>query len=267
MAIAGLVALCVASGHSLACAQAVRVALTPVDSVIAPGSEFVMRIAVTQAGPAFNGYEAVIDFDPTALSFVPVLPVSQQEGSYMRSVCGNTYHRFHPPAGSDSLKVTHVLLCGGPTLTGPGVLYKLRFRAAAQPRTTRVEFRRIEFTNGGPLIPVLPTNSRISIGSPTDAGSPGVGAAGTRLRISPNPFNPATVVQVMTAADGFQSLVVHDAAGRRVRLLQQGRFGPGSRLVAWDGRNDGGLRLSSGVYVVTLRASGQSMSERVVLLK
>ncbi|TMQ74291.1 MAG: hypothetical protein E6K81_00215 [Candidatus Eisenbacteria bacterium] len=96
-------------------AQGVTVALTPSVPSVAPGSTFVVYVDVTQAGSLFNGFDAVIGYDPTALTLTPMSPLSLQEGSYMKSACGLRYHRFRPGADCDT--ATDVLLCDGIALT------------------------------------------------------------------------------------------------------------------------------------------------------
>jgi len=63
-------------------------------------AEFDLELRVTQAGSAFNGFDADVSFDPSAITFVPLSPTSLQQGSLMTSACGNTFHRFTASAGT-----------------------------------------------------------------------------------------------------------------------------------------------------------------------
>ena len=76
------------------------------------------------------------------------------------------------------------------------------------------------------------------------------------------------LVRSKTKADraGVQRLAVRDVQGRRVRRLTEGWSPAGSRVVAWDGRDDAGGRLPAGVYLVTLEVAGRTASQRVTLL-
>lgn len=261
-----LLGLAVALAFSSAKAQGVAVALSPVDSVVAPDTQFDVRIDVVQAGHPFNTYEAVIEFDPTVLTFVQ-RPDAEQEGNYMKSQCGVTFNIFSYTSGSDSMKVTHSLLCANTSVTGPGVLYKLRFQASTQASSTEIRFRRVEFFNAGfDVQPVNTTNSSLIIGDPTDSPSPRRPTKNT-IRVSPNPFNPVTSIRVETTVGGPQRVVVHDLLGRRVRLLQEGSFGEGQRVITWDGRDDRGVVLPSGAYLVTLIHPNGRTSRPIVLLK
>lgn len=245
-------------------AQGVHVALAPTDSTVTPGATFELHIEVTEAGSLFNAYDAVVEYDPSALTFLPMSPLSLQEGSYMKTACGNTFHRFL--AQGDSLTIAHSLLCYQIALPGPGLLYRLRFRASTTPQFTQVRFRSILFYNAGFYVnPVIASDALVRIGTMSDAAPPA--APGARLRAAPNPFNPSTTITVETSTAAMQALWVRDVAGRPVRLLQRDRFAAGSRTVEWDGRDDRGRSLPAGVYMVTLDAGEHRAAHRIVLVK
>lgn len=97
-----------------------------------------------------------------------------------------------------------------------------------------------------------------------------VSAWGTapRLRAAPNPFNPSTLLGVSLPEAGVVDLHVFDVAGRRVRTLIGGKTMPrGSHEILWDGRDDDGRLLASGVYVIRMDTEGRSLARRVTLLK
>jgi hypothetical protein len=64
---------------------------------------------------------------------------------------------------------------------------------------------------------------------------------------------------------GAARLDLYDVAGRLVRSLGQGMTGPGRYLLTWDRRDEGGARVSRGVYVLRLRAGGAGDSKKLVL--
>ena len=99
--------------------------------------------------------------------------------------------------------------------------------------------------------------------------APGTAAAPvTRLRPNrPNPFNPRTTLEYSVGI-GTVTLEVFDIAGRRVRGLEGPlQRAPGDYVVTWDGRDDAGRSLPSGLYVVRLRAGLVQASRTVVLLR
>ncbi len=83
----------------------------------------------------------------------------------------------------------------------------------------------------------------------------------------PNPFNPATSIGFTLARAGGIRLGVYDLSGRRVRVLASGELPAGEHRVTWDGRDDTGRALSSGLYLLRLSGSGFVDSRRVTLIK
>lgn len=84
----------------------------------------------------------------------------------------------------------------------------------------------------------------------------------------PNPFNPETTIRFDVPTRGRVRLEVYNMLGQRVRRLVDEVLDPLSRVeVQWNGRDDRGSELASGVYVVRLSASGFVSSRRLMLLK
>jgi flagellar hook assembly protein FlgD len=63
------------------------------------------------------------------------------------------------------------------------------------------------------------------------------------------------------------SVVVYDVRGSRVRTLVSGAQAAGKHVVEWDGRNDSGSPVGSGVYFYRMTTSGFSSVRKMVLLK
>lgn len=83
----------------------------------------------------------------------------------------------------------------------------------------------------------------------------------------PNPFNPSTTIRFELAARGPASLRVYDVRGHLVRTLVDGDADAGTTSVTWDGRDDSGRAVASGVYVYRLRTGSTAESRKMVLLK
>ena len=83
----------------------------------------------------------------------------------------------------------------------------------------------------------------------------------------PNPFNPSTTIHYEVPASAQVALSVYDVGGRLVRRLVNDQKPRGSHVVRWDGRDEGGQEVSSGVYFVLLRSAGFTLTKRMVLLK
>ena len=83
----------------------------------------------------------------------------------------------------------------------------------------------------------------------------------------PNPFNPSTHIpfQLKTGAD--YELAVYDMTGRRVRLLESGYKTAGLYTSVWNGRNDKGELVGSGVYMIRLKSGDRQVLRKATLLK
>lgn len=83
----------------------------------------------------------------------------------------------------------------------------------------------------------------------------------------PNPFNQATKIGFTLTKSGLVSLNIYDALGRKVRTLVSDHLSSGYESVVWDGKNDSGKELASGIYFYQLKAGDLSETKKLVLLK
>lgn len=83
----------------------------------------------------------------------------------------------------------------------------------------------------------------------------------------PNPFNPETRIMYDIAEPGFARLVVIDMLGRQIRMLAAEPHQRGRYIVTWDGKDDRGLTVSSGMYLYRLQSGTMTLSGKMTLLK
>jgi hypothetical protein len=83
----------------------------------------------------------------------------------------------------------------------------------------------------------------------------------------PNPFNPTTTIRYSVADPGDVEIVVFNVRGQRVRTLVNKTSPPGHYRAVWDGRNDAGYPVASGVYFYRFRAPGYRDVKKMVVLK
>jgi hypothetical protein len=83
----------------------------------------------------------------------------------------------------------------------------------------------------------------------------------------PNPFNPVTTIRFAIAKPGWVVLRVYNVAGRPVRTLVKGRREIDRYEATWDGRDDGGRLVASGVYLYELDAPGYLETKKMVLVR
>jgi len=83
----------------------------------------------------------------------------------------------------------------------------------------------------------------------------------------PNPFNPSTTLEYSIPAESHISLVVYDALGRKVAILVDGIMKPGSYTAVWDGRDESGSMLGSGLYIYRFTAGSFTAQGKVMFLR
>lgn len=83
----------------------------------------------------------------------------------------------------------------------------------------------------------------------------------------PNPFNATTEIIFNTEEASNVSLDVYNIAGQKIKTLVDGQFNAGSHSVVWDGANNAGSVVSSGVYFYKLSVNDQSDTKKMVLIK
>ena len=88
----------------------------------------------------------------------------------------------------------------------------------------------------------------------------------------PNPFNPETWIPYILGQDSYVRITIYDAQGAIVRRLELGYRSEGyyttrGRAAHWDGRNDVGERVASGIYFYQLETENVSLLRKMVILK
>lgn len=83
----------------------------------------------------------------------------------------------------------------------------------------------------------------------------------------PNPFNSTTTIRFSIPETRKTSLIVYNVLGQKVRTLIHGRVDAGSQRVIWDGMDDAGHSVASGVYICRLKSGSQSQSRKMILAK
>lgn len=91
--------------------------------------------------------------------------------------------------------------------------------------------------------------------------------AGLQLGVGPNPMAAETSIRFRANAGAAYSVSVYDLRGRRVRELVQGTATGLGDVLTWDGRDQGGRALSTGVYFVQLQSGPQVLTRKVILAR
>jgi len=83
----------------------------------------------------------------------------------------------------------------------------------------------------------------------------------------PNPFNPATDIKFSLPRSANVNLSVYDVSGRLVRTLLTGKLVAGTHSERWDGRDEAGLNVASGIYFARLQVAGETSIKPMALVR
>jgi len=110
------------------------------------------------------------------------------------------------------------------------------------------------------VVPVSPDPTAVTETPPTSVLTWGLEPG------RPSPFREVTELEYAVAERAAVRLSVYDLAGRRVRVLVDGVLEPDRYRATWDGRDDRGRRLASGIYFVRYEAGPAAITRRVIRL-
>lgn len=234
----------------------------------APGEEFDVFVEIPAVGDPINGYDAVIGFDSDRLELMLPVPASAGEGALFTTACPQRFLSVGVAPDSVSTSIAHVILCAGTSVTGPGTLYRLRFRARGLTGSTDLELLdgTAAYEAGSYVTPLSTSGATVVIGGPTAA--PPAPRGVLDFHATPNPFNPRTELVLESTEVQQIRIELFTLAGRSVATLYDGLVGEGPFRTVFDGRDRSGRRLSSGSYLARLTSSnGSSVTTRLVLLR
>jgi flagellar hook assembly protein FlgD len=83
----------------------------------------------------------------------------------------------------------------------------------------------------------------------------------------PNPFNPTTSFSYVIPQTADVSIAIYNIRGELVRTLESGNQTAGRHETNWNGLNDGGQIVSSGIYIYSLISESQTISKQMLFLK
>ena len=83
----------------------------------------------------------------------------------------------------------------------------------------------------------------------------------------PNPFNPSTTINFSLQQSGKIELVVYNLKGQKVKTLAKNSFAKGEHQVIWNGIDDEGNAVSSGMYFYQLKSDSYSVARKMLLMK
>ena len=175
------------------------------------------------------------------------------------SLTGVTLYAYEPARG---LLATRHILGGAYELPLPPGVYEMAARTHSQEQGQRIyELGRVEMHGD--------RTWDIVLGDPTAVEDQSAGRP-HRFALEqnyPNPFNAGTTVRFALESDGAVELMVFDLLGQKVRTLVRDRRAAGPQAVRWNGRDEAGRVVATGVYLYRLQAGDRVTSRRMLLLR
>jgi len=202
------------------------------------------------AGPSLCVFSQ--DITPVVLKFFTAVPTAagislEWETSTEREVAGFRVYRRFASSSEAETRVTTALIPGGQPA------YAYIDRGVTHGETYR--YRLVEVTTSGEehsLSEITATASlppgEVSLFPPT-----------------PNPSNPTTTLSFHVPKEGRVVLAVFDVFGRKIRTIVDAVYRPGRYTLPWDGRQESGLAVASGIYFARLRVDDIAVTQRIVL--
>ena len=83
----------------------------------------------------------------------------------------------------------------------------------------------------------------------------------------PNPFNPETSILLQTSTTGKTTLKIYNIRGNLIKTLFEGFLPAGSRTFRWNGTQDDGKEVPSGVYIISAKNNGKSVRQKAILIR
>ena len=253
-------------------------------TVLSPGTRFSLSTSATRIrkGDIFTlrlnaaditdlaGWQTDIAFDPALLKVNGASGIN--EGNFLKQGNGRTFfqkgtikNKQGSVTGIKSARISR----GG--ATGEGRLLSIRFTALANGQG-RVVFRNFRAGNSaGQTIPSTLPEIIIAVGNTPAA--PVLLPDETALLVNyPNPFNPETWIPYQLAVSAEVALRIYAANGALVRTLDLGHQSAGiyayrSRAAYWDGKNEVGEPVASGIYFYTLTAGDFTATRKMLIRK
>ena len=107
----------------------------------------------------------------------------------------------------------------------------------------------------------------LSLAAPTSNDDTVVPAILSGVTNYPNPFNPNTTIALALAKDAEVSVRIFNVKGQVIRTLLNGNVKAGIHNLLWNGADDDGNTVSSGIYLVKVQGAGFSKSHKMTLMK
>jgi hypothetical protein len=211
-----------------------------------------VKVALRLSGNAgeVKGFSASVEFDAAQLEFVSAALTSDMQSPLARVF-------FWAGCEDSAVKVDLAVLGTDVTIGGSGDAAVLTFRVLSGDYALEFADATLRGADNEALAADL--NGCVS--------HPEVPTAFRLVQNAPNPFNPRTTVAYDVPVSSEMSIRVYDVTGRLVTTLVDGVVEPGRHAVTWNGTNDAGEGVGTGVYFCVMDATDYHATRKMTLLR
>jgi len=238
---------------------------SPVEYV-EPGALCTLQVMVDGAVDSLSCMGVYIALDDTAVAEFKIA----YEGELFKTAGHPTFFHWEETA-PDSANAEDCVLGYRTYFLAPGELVRFVFRAKI-PGSCRISIASIRLwdINRIELAPIAGAHADLVVRASTgnDAAFPRAGA----LYNYPNPFNPSTVLTLRLPlgngwAESAVRLDIFSVSGDRVRALYAGSLAAGAHELVWDGRDDRGAAVATGVYIGIAQTGRGVFKRKMVVVR
>jgi hypothetical protein len=215
------------------------------------GDDIELRVSLADL-TAFAGYQMTISYNPEDYELR-----TAEAGQYMADAQGLFLYNDNK-AGEVTIGSVVTGYLGREALEGAGEVAVIRLRWLGH-QNSDVSVTNIQVMDRGMHLNVI-DNQVIAKPVP-------VPDKFTLAQNFPNPFNPTTAIRYAIPEASHVRLVIYNLLGQKIRTLVDEEQDAAFRRIVWDGQNDVGVRVASGLYIYRLEAGDFVQSKKMVLMK
>jgi len=213
--------------------------------------EFSVKIWARNVDDLF-GYDYVLSFDASKYQLVEG---GISEGSFLRSRSGSSRTIFFTKDANKGTRVVNMLLGrNGEILSGDGVVTVLTFKSLVGGERPDIQLYDVKVGNSNAEMRHLGDVSQV----PSEY---------KMAQNYPNPFNPETKIRFELPKNSLVTMKVYNILGQEVKTLINTEMKAGFHAIKWNGRNNYGVRVASGVYIYEIRTPEFTMAKKMLMIK
>ncbi len=199
-----------------------------------------------------SGFQADLIFDPAVVELgIPVLAEGNESVGVFTSINGNT------------MRVLSIDLTGNLIDLASGLLMNVPVQVIDETATGPTDFAVEDLIISGPGGVEIVAQCLVSV---IDIGLPGPTEFALKQNY-PNPFNPTTNIRYDIAEKGDAQLVIYNMLGQEVRSLVYGNQNIGRYEVEWNGLDNAGQPVATGIYIYQLQAAHYTRTIKMAYIK